>query len=90
MAAFVCLEQRRMVLGDVRMFIIPNFPVPIMKLGQLRRILSKLANENANDVEIWLSCDEEGNEFLPMPANQDLSIDIDKNTMRIVFFPCHR
>ena len=41
-----------MVLGCVRMFTVPNFPVPIMKLGQLRRILSKLADENGDDAEI--------------------------------------
>jgi len=72
------------------MYTVPNFPDPIMKLGQLRRILSELANEIGDNAEIWLSCDEEGNEFLPMPENQDLSIGIDKNPMRIVFFPCHR
>ena len=72
------------------MFITPKIPVPVMKLGQLKRILSKLSKENGDDAEIWLSCDEEGNEFLPMPAIPELSIGIDENPMRIVFFPDHR
>jgi hypothetical protein len=72
------------------MYIVPNFPDPIMTLGELKRILSELTNKIGDNSEVWLSCDEEGNEFLPMPASQDLSIGIDKNPMRIVFFPCHR
>ena len=61
-----------------------------MKLGDLRIILTDIVKELGYDLEVWLSCDEEGNEFLPMPANQDLSIGIDRNTMRIIFFPSHR
>jgi hypothetical protein len=72
------------------MYTAPNTISSNMKLGYLRQILSELANEIGDNSEVWLSCDEEGNEFLPMPANQDLSISIDKNTMRIVFFPSHR
>jgi len=72
------------------MYVIPHFPDAIMKLGQLRQILSELSNEIDDNTEIWISCDEEGNEFLPMPANPDLSIGVDKNPVRIVFFPCHR
>jgi len=69
------------------------YPNPLnshMKLGSLRRILSDLVKELGCDSEVWLSCDEEGNEILPMPANQELSIGIDKDSMRIVFFPSHR
>ncbi|MBA7537697.1 hypothetical protein ES705_29966 [subsurface metagenome] len=61
-----------------------------MKLGDLRIILTDIVKELGYDLEVWLSCDEEGNEFLPMPANQDLSIGIDRNIMRIIFFPSHR
>jgi len=43
-----------------------------------------------DDFEIWLSSDEEGNEFLPMPANPELSMAIDENSKRVVFFPSHR
>ncbi len=72
------------------MYIVPNALGSNMKLGELRQILSELADEMGDSSEVWLSCDEEGNEFLPMPANQDLSIGIDKDTMRVVFFPSHR
>jgi len=68
----------------------PNPLYPNMKLGSLRGILSEIANEGGDNLEVWLSCDEEGNEFLPMLANQELSIGIDRDTMRIVFFPSHR
>jgi len=68
----------------------PNPLYSNMKLGSLRRILSELANEIGDNSEVWLSCDEEGNEILPMPENEKLSIGIDKENMRIVFFPSHR
>lgn len=61
-----------------------------MKLGNLRRILSDLVKELGYDSEVWLSCDEEGNEILPMLANEELSIEVDKDTMRIILFPSHR
>ena len=43
-----------------------------------------------DDFEIWLSSDEEGNEFLPMQANPELSLTIDGDRKRVVFFPSHR
>jgi hypothetical protein len=58
-----------------------------MKLGDLRLLLSKLASEIGEDSEIWLSCDEEGNEFLPMSANPDLSVAFDNLCKRVVLFP---
>jgi hypothetical protein len=61
-----------------------------MKLGTLRLLISKLVSEIGEDSEVWLSCDEEGNEFLPMSANTDLSVDFDKHTKRVIFFPIHR
>ena len=60
-----------------------------MKLGDLKSLLSKLISEIGEDSEIWLSCDEEGNEFLPMAANPDLSVDFDPSTKRVVLFPTH-
>lgn len=60
-----------------------------MKLGCLIGILSEIANEIGDDFEVWLSCDEEGNEFLPMSAKEELSIGIDRDVMRIVLFPSH-
>ena len=61
-----------------------------MKLGTLKLLLSKLASEIGEDSEVWLSCDEEGNEFLPMSANPDLSVAYDNPAKRLVFFPMHR
>jgi len=49
-----------------------------------------LASEIGEDSEVWLSCDEEGNEFLPMSANPDLSVAYDTSVKRVVFFPMHR
>jgi len=56
-----------------------------------------------DDFEIWLSSDEEGNQFLPMPANPELSLAIDASRKspelslaidasrkRVVLFPSHR
>ena len=37
----------------------------IMTVADLQKILAKLTKEVSDDFEIWLSCDEEGNEFYP-------------------------
>jgi len=62
----------------------------IMTVADLQKILAKLTKEVSDDFEIWLSCDEEGNEFLPMLRNPKFSLSIDKDTNRIIFFPSHR
>jgi hypothetical protein len=55
------------------------------------RLLDTLAEFGVqDDFEIWLSSDEEGNEFLPMPANPELSLAIDASNKRVVLFPSHR
>ena len=61
-----------------------------MNLGDLRRILTEISKEMGYNVEVWLSIDEEGNEFLPMSSKEELCIGIDTNNMRIIFFPSHR
>jgi hypothetical protein len=61
-----------------------------MKLGTLRLLLSKLASEIGEDSEVWLSSDEEGNDFLPMSSNPNLSLDYDTPSKRVIFFPMHR
>jgi len=54
-------------------------------------LLDALAESGVqDDFEIWLSSDQEGNEFLPMPANPELSLAIDGSRKRVVFFPSHR
>ena len=62
----------------------------IMKLGNLNQLITEMLHDIDENFEIWLSCDEEGNEYLPMPENKELSIGIDKSRKMIVFFPSHR
>jgi Rps23 Pro-64 3,4-dihydroxylase Tpa1-like proline 4-hydroxylase len=63
----------------------------IMTVADLQQVLAKLTKEIDDDfLEIWLSCDEEGNEFLPMLRNAKFSLSIDKDEKRIIFFPSHR
>jgi hypothetical protein len=64
----------------------------IMTAAQLRQLLTELvkSKEIDDDFEIWLSSDEEGNEFLPMLKNTEFSLAIEKDTKRIKFFPSHR
>jgi len=52
--------------------------------------LKKLLNEIGDDYQVWLSSDEEGNEFLPMSQNPELCLVIDKEIKRIILFPLHR
>ena len=61
-----------------------------MTVVHLQQVLTVLAKEVGNDFEVWLSCDEEGNEFLPMLKNQQFSLGVDKEQKRIVFYPSHR
>jgi hypothetical protein len=54
-------------------------------------LLEALAESGVQDgFEVWLSSDEEGNEFLPMPANPELSLGVDEGRRRVVLFPSHR
>jgi hypothetical protein len=62
----------------------------IMNIAELKKLLNEIGNEVSNDYEIWLSSDEEGNEFLPMSQNPELCLVIEPDTKRIIFFPLHR
>ena len=62
----------------------------VMNITELRKLLSELKNEVADDYQVWVSSDEEGNEFLPMSQNPELCLAIDKETKRIILFPLHR
>ena len=62
----------------------------VMNVAELRNLLSELKNEVADDYQVWMSSDEEGNEFLPMPQNPELCLAIDKDAKRIILFPLHR
>jgi hypothetical protein len=62
----------------------------VMSITELRNLLSELKNEVTDDYQVWMSSDEEGNEFLPMSQNPELCLAIDKETKRIILFPLHR
>jgi hypothetical protein len=61
----------------------------IMTVAFLNKLLDEFKNEINDDFQIWLSSDEEGNDFLPMLENIELSLAIDKDAKRIVLFPSH-
>ena len=62
----------------------------IMTVTDLKQVLTELTREIDGNFEIWLSCDEEGNEFLPMLRNIERSMAVDKDAKRVIFFPSHR
>jgi len=62
----------------------------IMNIIALKKLLNEIGNEVSDDYQVWLSSDEEGNEYLPMFENPELSLAIDKDAKRIVFYPSHR
>ena len=62
----------------------------IMTVASLKKLLEQLRNELSDDYQIWLSSDEEGNEYLPMFENPRFSLAVDKEAKRIILFPSHR
>ena len=62
----------------------------VMTVASLKKLLDEYGNEITDDFQVWLSSDEEGNEFLPMFENPQLCLAIDKEANRIIFFPSHR
>jgi len=62
----------------------------IMNVADLKKLLNEIGNEISDDYQVWMSSDEEGNEFLPMLENTEFSLAIDKDEKRIIFFPSHR
>ena len=61
-----------------------------MTVVHLQQVLVVLAKEVGNEFAVWLSSDEEGNEFLPMLKNEQFSLGVDKEQKRVVFYPSHR
>ena len=62
----------------------------IITVAGLKQLLEDFENEITEDFQIWLSSDEEGNEFSPMLANPEGSVAIDSAGRRIILFPSHR
>jgi hypothetical protein len=62
----------------------------IMNVADLKKLLNEIGNEISDDYQVWMSSDEEGNEFLPMLENTEFCLVIDKDEKRIIFFPSHR
>ena len=62
----------------------------IMTVASLKKLLGEFGNEITDDFQVWLSSDEEGNEYLPMFENPELCLAIDKQAKRIIFYPSHR
>lgn len=60
-----------------------------MTVAGLKSLLQELSNEIPDNFEIWLSSDEEGNEFLPMLRNHEFCLAVDSEHKRIVFYPAH-
>ena len=58
-----------------------------MTAGRLEALFAEF--EVRDDFEIWLSSDEEGNEFLPMPANPEFSLAVDEDGKKVILFPSH-
>ena len=62
----------------------------IMNVAALKKLLNEIGSEVSDDWQVWLSSDEEGNEYLPMFENPKFCMAIDKETKRIIFYPSHR
>ena len=62
----------------------------IMNVAALKKLLNEIGSEVGDDYQVWLSSDEEGNEYLPMFENPELSLAIDKDAKKIIFYPSHR
>lgn len=62
----------------------------IMTVSALRKLLGESNNEIAGDFQVWLSSDEEGNEFLLMLENPRFSLAISPEQKRIILYPSHQ
>ena len=61
----------------------------IMTIAGLKQLLNEFGNEIADDFQVWLSSDEEGNQFLPMYDNPQLCLAFEPEEKRIILFPSH-
>ena len=62
----------------------------VMTVASLKKLLNELKSEIGDDFQVWLSSDEEGNEFLPVFDDPQLCLAIEPQEKRIILFPSHR
>lgn len=62
----------------------------VMTVADLKQVLANFSDEIDDNFEVWLSSDEEGNEFLPMLKNTEFCLAVEKDAKRIILFPSHR
>ena len=43
----------------------------VVNIAELKKLLNEIGNEISDDYQVWMSSDEEGNEFLPMLENTE-------------------
>ena len=43
----------------------------VMNIAKLKKLLNEIGNEISDDYQVWISSDEEDNEFLPMLENTE-------------------
>lgn len=59
----------------------------VMTAVELIKALLAIRSQINKNFQIWLSSDEEGNNFSPMHRDIKISIGIDGENKRLVFFP---
>ena len=62
----------------------------VMTVVSLKKLLGEFSNEISDDFQVWLSSDEEGNQFLPVYDNPRLGLAIEPEEKRIILFPSHQ
>ena len=60
-----------------------------MTVASFKKMLKDFSDEIDDDFLIWLSSDEEGNEFLPVHNDSRLCLAIEPEQKRIILFPSH-
>lgn len=60
----------------------------VITVAGLKELFTEFQDKITDNFQIWLSSDEEGNQFMPMLKNPELSFAIDPDNRRVVFYPC--
>ncbi len=61
----------------------------IMTVASLKKLLDDFGNEITDDFQVWLSSDEQGNNFLPVYNDAQLCLAIKSKEKRIILFTSH-